>query len=67
MGNAAGPPVALLGARVFTGDHFLDDHAVLIDGGRIAGLLPRSAVPVPVGSPVWAMHPALPRWHTMPS
>lgn len=45
MGNAAGPPVALLGARVFTGDHFLDDHAVLIDGGRIAGLLPRSAVP----------------------
>lgn len=45
MGNAAGPPVALLGARVFTGDHFLDDYAVLIDGGRIAGLLPLSAVP----------------------
>jgi N-acetylglucosamine-6-phosphate deacetylase len=28
----------LVGARIFDGERFLDDHALVIDGGRIAGL-----------------------------
>lgn len=39
---------ALCNARVFTGEHFLDDHAVLIDGGRIADVLPRAHLPADV-------------------
>ena len=33
---------AFCGARVFTGEHFLDDHAVLVDGERIADVLPEA-------------------------
>ncbi len=36
---------ALAGARVFTGDRFLDAHAVLLDGARIADVLPSAALP----------------------
>ncbi len=32
------PPFALTGARVFTGDRFLDGHAVLLDDDRVAGV-----------------------------
>ena len=39
---------ALCGARVFTGEHVLDDHAVLLDGGRIADVLPLAHLPVDV-------------------
>lgn len=35
---------ALTGARIFTGDRFLDDHAVVIAGGRIAQVVPRHAI-----------------------
>jgi len=38
-------PVTYLNARIFTGDRFLDDHAVLTDNGRIIGVLPASEVP----------------------
>ena len=31
---------ALTGARIFTGEVFLDGHAVLVDGSRIVGVLP---------------------------
>lgn len=33
---------ALTGARVFTGEAFLDDHAVVIEGERIAAIVPRA-------------------------
>lgn len=41
---------ALAAARLFTGDAVLDDHAVLLDGTRIADVLPAGALPdgVPV-------------------
>lgn len=32
--------LALTGARIFDGEHFLDDHAVVIDGPSIVGLVP---------------------------
>jgi N-acetylglucosamine-6-phosphate deacetylase len=35
---------ALTGARVFTGDRFLDDHAVVISGKHIAQVVPRHAI-----------------------
>jgi N-acetylglucosamine-6-phosphate deacetylase len=35
-------PIALTGCRVFTGDTFLDDHAVVIDGERIMAVVPRA-------------------------
>ena len=38
-------PEALYGARVFTGERFLDDHAVLIDGAAILDVLPAAGVP----------------------
>ncbi|WP_237480375.1 N-acetylglucosamine-6-phosphate deacetylase [Lichenibacterium dinghuense] len=44
------PLRALTGARIFTGDRFLDDYAVLLDGGRIADVLPAAALPPGVGS-----------------
>jgi N-acetylglucosamine-6-phosphate deacetylase len=34
------PRQALCGARVFTGERFLDDHAVVLDGERILDVLP---------------------------
>ena len=36
---------ALTGARVFTGAGFLDGHALVIAGERIAGLMPEAEVP----------------------
>ena len=41
---------ALAGARVFTGERFLEGHAVLLDGPRIADVVPAAALPsgVPV-------------------
>ena len=39
------PTLALLGARLFTGERFLDDHAVLLAGGRIAGVVPIAELP----------------------
>ena len=32
--------MALVGARIFDGERFLDDHAVIVDGARIAGVTP---------------------------
>jgi N-acetylglucosamine-6-phosphate deacetylase len=37
--------VTYVNARIFTGDRFLDDHAVLTDNGRIIGVLPATEVP----------------------
>jgi N-acetylglucosamine-6-phosphate deacetylase len=31
---------ALVGARIFDGERFLDDHAVIVEGARIAGVAP---------------------------
>jgi len=46
-------PVALCGARIFTGERFLDDHAVVFEGARIVELVPvaqsRSAERVALG------------------
>ena len=36
--------MALIGARVFTGENFLEDHAVVISGDRIAQVVPRQAI-----------------------
>ncbi|MDQ0394593.1 N-acetylglucosamine-6-phosphate deacetylase [Labrys monachus] len=36
---------ALVAPRLFTGETFLDDHGVVIEGGRIAAVLPRAAIP----------------------
>jgi N-acetylglucosamine-6-phosphate deacetylase len=38
-------PQALCGARVFTGERLLEDHAVLVDGERILDVLPAASVP----------------------
>jgi hypothetical protein len=35
----------LVGARIFDGERFLDDHALVIDGARIAGLTPYAERP----------------------
>lgn len=35
----------LTGARLFTGDAFLDGHALLLDGSRIVDLLPAERIP----------------------
>jgi N-acetylglucosamine-6-phosphate deacetylase len=40
--------VALVGARVFTGAAFLDDHAVLIEDGTILAMSPRADLPADV-------------------
>ena len=37
--------VTYVNARIFTGDRFLEDHAVLTDKGRIIGILPASEIP----------------------
>jgi N-acetylglucosamine-6-phosphate deacetylase len=39
------PIQVLCGARLFTGECFLDDHAVLLDGSRIADVLPVADLP----------------------
>lgn len=36
---------ALCGARIFTGEHFLDGHAVLVDGARVLDVRPMADVP----------------------
>ena len=36
---------ALCGARIFTGELFLEQHAVLVEGGIIAGVVPTAALP----------------------
>lgn len=36
---------ALCGARLFTGERFLDRHALLLDGGRIVDIVPEAALP----------------------
>ncbi len=36
---------ALCGARIFTGEHVLDGHAVLIDGARVLDVRPEAGVP----------------------
>ncbi|WP_225889779.1 N-acetylglucosamine-6-phosphate deacetylase [Indioceanicola profundi] len=36
---------ALAGARIFTGEEFLDGHAVLLEGGRILDLPPEGSLP----------------------
>jgi len=33
---------ALTGARIFTGETFLDDHAVVVEGKHIALVLPEA-------------------------
>jgi N-acetylglucosamine-6-phosphate deacetylase len=38
-------PHALCGARVFTGERFLEDHAVVLDGERILDVLPAANLP----------------------
>lgn len=42
------PITALCGARVFTGERFVEDAAVLIDGERIADVVPVSTLPADV-------------------
>ena len=42
---APSAPWALRGARIFTGERFLDHHALLLDGGRIVDLVPMAALP----------------------
>jgi N-acetylglucosamine-6-phosphate deacetylase len=38
-------PVALTGARIFDGTRLIEGQAVLIDGGRIAGVMPAGDLP----------------------
>ncbi|MCG2625625.1 N-acetylglucosamine-6-phosphate deacetylase [Bradyrhizobium sp. WYCCWR 13023] len=37
--------IVLSGARIFDGERFLDDHAVVVDGARIAAIVPHSQRP----------------------
>ncbi|WFU44247.1 N-acetylglucosamine-6-phosphate deacetylase [Bradyrhizobium sp. CB82] len=37
--------IVLSGARIFDGERFLDDHAVVVEGGRIAAIVPHSERP----------------------
>lgn len=41
-------PLALVGARIFDGEGFLDDHAVLIEGAYISAVIGRTDVPAGV-------------------
>ena len=36
---------ALVGARIFDGERFLDDHAVIVEGARIVGIAPHAERP----------------------
>lgn len=38
-------PFALVGARIFTGDIFLDNHAVIVNGDRIESIIPAQDLP----------------------
>lgn len=38
-------PFAITGARIFDGERMLDGHAVVVDGARIAALVPEDAIP----------------------
>jgi N-acetylglucosamine-6-phosphate deacetylase len=42
-------PFALTGARIFDGVRLLDGRAVVIDGGRVAAILPQADVPADIG------------------
>ncbi len=42
--------VALLGARVFDGDRFVEDHAVVLDRDRIAALVPADRLPAGIAT-----------------
>jgi N-acetylglucosamine-6-phosphate deacetylase len=42
--RAAAAPLALVGARIFDGETMLDGHAVLVDGARIAAIVPEDAI-----------------------
>ena len=37
--------IVLSGARIFDGERFLDDHAIVVDGERIAAILPYAERP----------------------
>lgn len=37
--------IVLSGARIFDGEHLLDDHAVVVEGARIAAIVPHSERP----------------------
>lgn len=37
--------IVLSGARIFDGEHFLDDHAVVVEGARVAAIVPHSDRP----------------------
>lgn len=37
--------IVLSGARIFDGEHLLDDHAVVVEGARIAAIVPHSDRP----------------------
>ncbi len=44
-GDGVMPDRALCGARLFTGERFLDGHALLLERGRIVALVPADQVP----------------------
>ena len=39
---------ALINGRIFTGDHLLEDHAVIVQGPHIIDVVPQAALPVDV-------------------
>lgn len=49
-------PRALCGVRIFTGEAMLDDHAVLLEGGRIVGLEPVAGLPADLPRETLAGH-----------
>lgn len=49
-------PHALCGVRIFTGAEVLDDHAVLLEGGRIVGLEPAAGLPADLPREALAGH-----------
>ncbi len=49
-------PHALCGVRIFTGEAVLDDHAVLLEGGRIVGLEPAAGLPADLRRETLAGH-----------
>ncbi len=55
------PPLALAPTRLFTGEHFLDHHAVILAGGVITEILPTADLPADLPR---ADHPGLlvPGW-----
>lgn len=49
-------PHALCGVRIFTGEHLLDDHAVLVEGARILGVEPATSLPAELPRETLAGH-----------